>query len=79
MDMYIRSLDLVKADDFINPSTDRFGRVIRRETTYDHTVDLLINVNAVFIAESSIVITFPNNSVCTIACLPKYYHKIEVL
>lgn len=79
MDMYIKSLDVNLVDNFINPSTDRFGRIDRRESEYDHTVDLLININAVFIAESSIVITFPDNSVCTVVCSPKYYHKIEVL
>ena len=79
MDMYIKSLDVNQIDNFINPSSDRFGRIDRHETEYNRTVDLLINIKAVYITNSSIVICYPDDSVTTIDCPSKYYHKIEVL
>lgn len=79
MDMYIKSLDVNRVDYFINPSTDRFGRIDRRESEFNHTVDLLINIRSVIVSETSIIIFFPDDSVCTINCPSKYYHKIEVL
>lgn len=79
MDMYIKSLDVNHIDDFINPSTDRFGRIDRRETEFNHTVDLLINIKGVVVTEKFITIYYPNDSTCTICCPSCYYHKIEVL
>ena len=79
MDMYIKCLDVNKVDNFINPSTDRFGHIDRCESEFNQTVDLLINIRSVIISESSIIIFFPNDSVATIDCPSKYYHKIEVL
>lgn len=79
MDMYIKSLDVNKVDNFINPSTDRFGHIDRRESEFNQTVDLLINIRSVIISETSIIIFFPDDSVATIDCPSKYYHKIEVL
>ena len=79
MDMYIKSLDLEKVDNFINPSTDRFGRIDRRESEFNRTVDLLLNVRSVIVSETSIILFFPDDSVATINCPSRYYHKIEVL
>lgn len=79
MDMYIKSLDVNHVDDFINPSTDRFGRIDRRESEFNHTVDLLINIKGVVVSEKFITIYYPNDCSCTIHCPSKYYHKIEVL
>ena len=79
MDMYIKCLDANQIDLFINPSTDRFGRIDRRESEFNHTVDLLINIRSVIVSETSIIIFFPDNSVVTINCPSKYYHKIELL
>lgn len=79
MDLFIYSLDINKVDLFINPSTDLYGRVTRRETEYNKTVDILINVRSVIIDANSIIIFFPNNSVASINCPSMYYHKIEVL
>lgn len=79
MDMYIKSLDANQIDLFINPSSDRFGHIERRESEFNHTVDLLITVRSVIITETSIIIFYPNDSVATINCPSKYYHKIELL
>lgn len=79
MDMYIKCLDVNQIDNFINPSSDRFARIDRRETEFNRTVDLLININAVTVTENTVTICYPNNSVTTIVCPSKYYHKIEVL
>ena len=79
MDMYIKSLHISKVDDFINPSTDLFGRIDRCESEFDHTVDLLINVNSVTITENTIAIRYPNDAVVAICCPSRFYHKIEVL
>lgn len=79
MDMYIKSLDASKIDLFINPSADNFGHVDRRESEFNSTVDLFFNIRSLIVSETAIIIFFPDDSVCTINCPSKYYHKIEVL
>ena len=79
MDMYIKSLDASKIDEFINPSTDIFGHVDRCESEFNSTVDLFFNVRSVIVSETSIIMFFPDDSVATINCLSKYYHKIKLL
>ena len=79
MDITIYDLIVDMVDEFINQDTDRFGRITRKETEYDRTVDLLINVKGVTITENSLAITFPNNNIAFIQCPSTHYLKIEVM
>ena len=79
MDMEIKDLAVNMIDRFINQDTDRYGRVTRKESQFNNTVDLLFNIKTVAIDDNYIIMEFPNNSVCAINCQSFNYHKIEVL
>lgn len=79
MDIFIYDLDVNMVDKFINPSTDLYGRIVRKESERDRTVDLLINVRAVAIDDNHIIMEYPNNAVCVVNIPSFHYHKIEVM
>lgn len=79
MDAIIKCLDVNEVDRFINHATENYGRVTRRETSLEQTVDLLFNVLTIAVDENQILIELPDGSCCLIKCPSKYYHKIEVL
>lgn len=79
MDLFITSLDINKVDAFINPATDLYARITRRETKHNQTVDIVVHIRSVIVDANNIIIFFPNNAVATINCPSMYYHKIEVL
>lgn len=79
MDVFIYDLDVNSVDSFINPSTDMFGRITRKATDIEHTVDLLINVEAIAINADYMIIEYPNNAIAVIRVPAHCYHKIEVL
>ena len=79
MDITIYDLLVEDVDLFISTDTDRFGRVIRKETEHDPTVDLLINVKGITITDNAIAITFPDNNIMFVKISSNHYHKIEVM
>lgn len=79
MDITIYDLLVEDVDLFISTDTDRFGRVVRKETEHDPTVDLLINVKGITITDNAIAITFPDNNIMFVKILSNHYHKIEVM
>ena len=78
--MHITIYDLVedKIDDFISQDTDRYSCVISVHPL-NHTVDLLINVNAVAVGDYCMIIEFPNKNTLVVDISSNYYHKIEVM
>lgn len=79
MDITIYDLSEEVLDRFINQDTDRYGRVVRRASEFNKTVDLLINVKAFSVNEEHIFIEFPNGNSLLVPISSNYYHKIEVL
>ena len=79
MDITIYDLSEEVLDRFINQDTDRYGRVVRRASEFNKTVDLLINVKAFSVNEEHIFIEFPNGNQLLVPVQSNYYHKIEVL
>ena len=79
MDIFIYDLDVNSVDKFINPDTDQYGRITRKETDVDQTVDLLINVKTVAIDENFIIVEYPNGNGAVFPVSSCHYHKIEVL
>lgn len=79
MDITIYDLLVDDVDSFISTDTDRFARITRRETKYNKTVDMLINVKGITITDNSIAITFPDNNILFVRVPSSHYHKIEVM
>lgn len=79
MDITIYDLLVDDVDKFINQDTDRFGRVTRKSTDTDRTVDLLINVKGITVSENAIAMTFPNGNIAFVDCPLAHYLKIEVM
>lgn len=79
MDIFIYDLDLNSVDKITNDDTDRFGRITRKETELNHTVDMLINVRTVAIDDNYIVVEYPNGNAGVFNIPSFHYHKIEVL
>lgn len=79
MDITIYDLSEEVIDRFITQDTDRYGRIIRRASEFNKTVDLLINVKAFSVNEEHIFIEFPNGNQLLVPVQSNYYHKIEVL
>lgn len=79
MDVTIKDLYEPVLDNFINQDTDRFGRITRKATDKDHTVDLLINVSAITVGDHFISIKYPNDNIAFIPCKSDNYLKIEVM
>lgn len=79
MDITIKNLYEPALDNFINQNTDHFGRITRKATDKDRTVDLLINVTSIAISENFICIKYPNENIAHIPCKSDNYLKIEVM
>ena len=79
MDMFIYDLHESAVDDFINPSCDKFGRITRRASEHNRTVDLVIHIVSVTVGISSMYIEFPNGNGAFIKIDSCMYHKIEVM
>ena len=79
MDITIKDLNADLIDRFISPSADIYGRVVRKETQYDHTVDLLFNVHHFGCDESRLLFVFPNESTLEVPVGQNDYLKIEVM
>lgn len=79
MDITIFDLLVEDVDLFISTDTDRFARVVRKETEHDPTIDLLINVKGITITDNAIAITFPDNNIMFVKISSNHYHKIEVM
>lgn len=79
MDITIYDLSVENIDSFISQDTDRYARIIRKETEHDPTVDLLINVKGVTVTENAIAITFPDNNILFVKISSNHYLKIEVM
>lgn len=79
MDITIYDLYEPVLDNFINQDTDRYGRVIRKATEHNRTVDLLINISAICIDDNGISIRYPNGNGAFIPCKSENYMKIEVM
>lgn len=79
MDITIYDLAVDYIDLFISSDTDRWGRVTRKETPHDPTVDLLINVKGVTVTENAIAITFPDDNIMFVKIPSSHYLKIEVM
>ena len=79
MDVTIKDLYEPALDKFINQDTDRFGRITRKATDHDRTVDLLINVDAITVGDHFISIKYPNGNIAFIPCKSDNYLKVEVM
>lgn len=79
MDITIKDLDVDAIDSFISQDTDRFARIVRKDTPHNPTVDLLINVKGITITENAIAITFPDNNILFVKVTSNHYLKIEVM
>lgn len=79
MDITIHDLYEPVLDNFINQDTDRYGRVTRKATEHNHTVDLLINVTGICINDDGISLRYPNENIAFIPCKSENYLKIEVM
>ena len=79
MDITIYDLAVEDIDLFISSDTDRWGRVTRKETEHDPTVDLLINVKGITVTENAIAITFPDDNIMFVKIPSSHYLKIEVM
>lgn len=79
MDLTIKCLDLNDIDKIIDQDADTYARIVRKETTYDLTVDILITVEFVAIDESRIFICYPNKCYRLLDIPSNHYHKIELL
>lgn len=79
MDITIKDLNADLIDNFISPSADIYGRVVRKETQYDHTVDLLFNVSHFGCDESRLLFVFPDESSLEVFVRFNDYLKIEVM
>lgn len=79
MDITIYDLALDSVDDFISQDSDLYARIVRKETTFNQTVDLLINVKGFTVTVNAIAITFPNDNILFVKIPSSHYSKIEVL
>lgn len=80
MQILVNSLSVKKIDEFINPDTDCFAHVDRKETASDPTVDLVINfVSNITVTDDCIVIMFENKNWCKISVSLVDYSTIEVM
>lgn len=79
MDITIYDLLVEDIDSFISSDTDRWGRVTRKETDNNPTVDLLINVKGITVTENAIAITFPDDNIMFVKISSNHYLKIEVM
>ena len=79
MDITIYDLMLEGVNALIDTSTERYGRIIRKESSLNNTVDMLINVKNICISDHHINITFPDNSIIFAKVPSNFYHKIEVM
>lgn len=79
MDITIKDLNVNAVDKFISPSADIYGRVVRKETQYDPTVDLLFNVAHFGCDESRLFFVFPDESSLEVSVGINDYLKIEVM
>ena len=75
----IFDLALESVDEFISQDTDLFARIVRKETSLNPTVDLLINVKGFTVTVNAIAITFPNDNILFVKIPSSHYSKIEVL
>lgn len=79
MDITIKDLAVDAVDNFISTNTERYGRITRKPSTFNDTVDLLMNVKGICITENAVNITFPDNSILFVKVPSDHYHKIEVM
>jgi hypothetical protein len=79
MDLTIYDLIESAVDKFINQDSDIYARIVREPSTFDQTVDLLINVRTVAIDDNHIIIEYPNGAVAAINIPSCNYLKIEVM
>lgn len=79
MDIIIKDLNVDAVDKFISQDADRYGRVTRKETRYDHTVDLLFNVRHFGVDEDRLIFVFPNEGSLVVPVSQNEYLKIEVM
>lgn len=79
MDLKIYDLDVNDIDSFISTDTDRWARIDRKETKYNPTVDLLINVKGITVTKNAIAITFPDDNIMFVKISSSHYLKIEVM
>lgn len=79
MDITIYDLDLSIIDMLISQDTDRYARIVRKETEYNQTVDLLISVKGITITANALAITFPDDNILFAKVPLNHYHKIEVM
>ena len=79
MDITIFDLSVEDIDSFISQDTDRYARIVRKESSHNPTVDLLINVKGITITENALAITFPDNNILFVKISSNHYLKIEVM
>lgn len=79
MDITIFDLSVEDIDSFISQDTDRYARIVRKESSHNPTVDLLINVKGITITENALAITFPDNNILFVKIPSNHYLKIEVM
>lgn len=79
MDVTIRDLDLNSVDKLISPDTEIYGRIIRRESRFDHTVDILLDVAHFGCDEYRLLFVFPNECSLEVPIASNEYLKIEVM
>lgn len=79
MDITIYDLAVDDIDLFICSDTDRWGRIVRKESKSNPTVDLLINVKGFAVTENAIAITFPDDNIMFVKIASNHYLKIEVM
>ena len=79
MDITIFDLSVEDIDSFISQDTDRYARIVRKESSHNPTVDLLINVKGITITENALAITFPDNNILFVKIASNHYLKIEVM
>lgn len=79
MDIFIYDLTVSASEKFINTDAERYGRITRKETEHNHTVDMLINARTVAIDDNFIIVEYPNGTATAYNIPSCHYHKIEVL
>lgn len=79
MDITFYDLIETAVDKFINQDADLYGRIIRKATDLNHTVDLQLTVRTFAVDSNNVIIEFPNNSVVAINLPSCDYLKVEVM
>lgn len=79
MDLEFKDLHVDMVDRLINMDTETYGRIVRKATDLNHTVDFLLHVKTVAVDEHRFIIEFPNGNITTLQIPINTYHKIEVM